>query len=98
MTYCCADLQSAGSQNCILPVWKIYAPTVVPSPADCKSAIQQIANLRYVTEFAARCNKEILTLKFNDFPRKGRTHYGCNCTHINGPAGASNLMQIYPLS
>src|SRR2546423_1439447 len=41
-------LQSAVSQNCILLPWKIPASQRFRSPADCKSAIQQIENLRYV--------------------------------------------------
>jgi hypothetical protein len=32
----------------------------VRGPADCKSAIRQIANLRYVTELAPACNKFII--------------------------------------
>src|SRR5947209_2766162 len=49
MTYRSADFQSAVSQNCILLAWKIPAPRQFGNPADCKSAIRQIENLRYVT-------------------------------------------------
>ena len=50
------DFQSAVSQNCILRAWKTSAPRRFRSPADYKSAIQQIENLRYVTELASACN------------------------------------------
>ena len=47
-----ADLQSAVSQNCILlSIAKAGALGGIRGPADYKSAIQQIANLRYVTVF-----------------------------------------------
>src|SRR5947207_3299268 len=43
-----ADFQSAVSQNCILPaVGYRAACSCSRCPADCKSAIQQIENLRY---------------------------------------------------
>ena len=49
-----ADLQSAVPQNCILhSAGRVNALARVLGPADYKSAIQQIANLRYVTVFAA---------------------------------------------
>ena len=45
-----ADLQSAVSQNCILRKSSNSGPPGnIRDPADCKSAIQQIANLRYVS-------------------------------------------------
>ena len=43
-----ADFQSAVSQNCILPsTGRFDTAGIVPSPADWKSAIRQIENLRY---------------------------------------------------
>jgi hypothetical protein len=43
-----ADFQSAVSQNFILRrAQRFEALATVRRPADCKSAIQQIANLRY---------------------------------------------------
>ena len=55
-----ADFQSAVSQNCILlSAARFEAAGVVPSPVDCKSAIQQIENLRYVTVFASQRTKPI---------------------------------------
>jgi hypothetical protein len=49
-----ADFQSAVSQNCILQsLGRLGAPARVECPADYKSAIQQIENLRYVTLFAS---------------------------------------------
>jgi hypothetical protein len=43
-----ADFQSAVSQNCILrSVRKVDTSVSVQSPADYKSAIRQIENLRY---------------------------------------------------
>jgi ATP-dependent DNA helicase RecQ len=55
-----ADLQSAVSQNCILPVVTDSESVGEPRrPADCKSAIQQITNLRYVPSEAGapiNCN------------------------------------------
>jgi len=45
-------LQSAVSQNCILlSIAKAGALGGIQGPADYKSAIQQIANLRYGTVF-----------------------------------------------
>jgi hypothetical protein len=50
-----ADFQSAVSQNCILrSVPKAGAPAKILWPADYKSAIQQIENLRYGFESATR--------------------------------------------
>jgi hypothetical protein len=47
-----ADLQSAVSQNCILlSIPKAGALGSIRAPADYKSAIQQIANLRRITVF-----------------------------------------------
>jgi hypothetical protein len=40
-------LQSAVSQNCILRVVAVPTVWTIERPADCKSAIQQITNLRY---------------------------------------------------
>ena len=49
-----ADFQSAVSQNSILQREGGFgAPARVQRPADYKSAIQQIGNLRYVTVFAS---------------------------------------------
>jgi hypothetical protein len=43
-----ADFQSAVSQNCILlRVGSLAAAVTIQRPADYKSAIQQIENLRY---------------------------------------------------
>jgi hypothetical protein len=48
------DFQSAVSQNSILQSSdKFGAPARVQRPADYKSAIQQIGNLRYFTVFAS---------------------------------------------
>jgi hypothetical protein len=50
-----ADFQSAVSQNCILQsVPTLEAATCIRGPADYKSAIQQIGNLRYFVTGPAR--------------------------------------------
>ena len=50
-----ADFQSAVSQNCILlSAYRAATPAGVRCSADYKSAIRQIANLRYECEPTAR--------------------------------------------
>src|ERR1019366_2620525 len=56
---CNADYQSAVSRNCILRgVRSLEAAVTVPRPADYKSAIRQIENLRYGFWSATSCSGE----------------------------------------
>ena len=50
-----ADFQSAVSQNCILPSVRTLEAHKRRCPADYKSAIQQIENLRYFVTGPAIC-------------------------------------------